>query len=627
MNTLKNWLRYQFDSMMSKGTISLIFWLFFATAAMLSAIAILANFTEDGQAIPFLQLIWMGLMRTMDPGTMGGDEGSWQFLLLMLIATVGGIFLVGTLIGILTTGIDQKLIELRKGRSLVIENNHTIILGWSSQIFAVINELAAANENQHRSCIVILSHKDKLEMEDEIKVKVKNPGKTRIVCRTGDPQDLDDLKIVSLNEARSIILLSPDNKYPDVYVIKCLLAIINNPNRSAKPYHIVTAIQEPANLDAARYIGGDEAQIVLTDDLISRITAQTCRQSGLSVVYTELLDFSGDEIYFHLEPSLAGTTFGEALLRYEQSTLIGLFSNNQKVSINPPKDYLLLKDDQLIMISKDDDTIHLEKNDRVNIDHSEIVENLLEVPGIEKTIILGWNHRAPSIIQELDQYVAKGSELVIVANINIGQMESDCTDYQLINHKITYIQGDTTNRRTLDRLNIPAFDHVIILNYSNQLDSQLADAQTLVTLLHLRDIADKNENPFSIVTEMMDIRNRELAEVTKADDFIVSDKLISLMLTQIAENKNLVAVFQDLFDPIGSEIYLNPASHYVKLTKPVNFYTVIESARRKNQVAIGYRIQKLSNNPHEHYGVVINPSKSKNINFTTEDKIIVISDQ
>ena len=53
-------------------------------------------------------------------------------------------------------------------------------------------------------------------------------------------------------------------------------------------------------------VGRDEAQLVLAGDLIARITAQTCRQSGLSVVYTELLDFGGDEIYFTRSRSWSG---------------------------------------------------------------------------------------------------------------------------------------------------------------------------------------------------------------------------------------------------------------------------------------------------------------------------------
>ena len=51
-------------------------------------------------------------------------------------------------------------------------------------------------------------------------------------------------------------------------------------------------------------IGSGEVTLVHTEDLISRVIAQSCRQSGLSIVYTELLDFDGDEIYFQKEEGL-----------------------------------------------------------------------------------------------------------------------------------------------------------------------------------------------------------------------------------------------------------------------------------------------------------------------------------
>jgi hypothetical protein len=57
----------------------------------------------------FLKVVWASLMRTLDAGTMGGDEGHWSFLLAMLIVTFGGIFIFSILIGILTTGIEGKL--------------------------------------------------------------------------------------------------------------------------------------------------------------------------------------------------------------------------------------------------------------------------------------------------------------------------------------------------------------------------------------------------------------------------------------------------------------------------------------------------------------------------------------
>jgi hypothetical protein len=131
----------------------------------------------------------------------------------------------------------------------------------------------------------------------------------------------------------------------------------------------------------------------------------------------------------------------------------------------------------------------------------------------------------------------------------------------------------------LESLNIAHYQHVILLCYAG-LDPQAADARTLITLLHLREIGGRSGHAFSIVGEMLDIRNRNLAEVTRADDFIVSDKLVSLMLAQISENKALGPVFADIFDPEGSEIYVKPAANYVASGEPVNFYTVVEAARR-----------------------------------------------
>jgi hypothetical protein len=164
------------------------------------------------------------------------------------------------------------------------------------------------------------------------------------------------------------------------------------------------------------------------------------------------------------------------------------------------------------------------------------------------------------------------------------------------------------------------------MSYSDVLEMQLADARTLVTLLHLRDIADRSGHRFSIVSEMLDVRNRNLAEITQADDFIVSDRLISLMMAQVSTNKALNAVFADLFDADGAEVYLKPISDYVQTGVELDFYTVIESAGRRNETVIGYRLEANSNNKDLQYGVVINPTKTDTVTFAPSDMVIVLAD-
>ena len=99
---------------------------------------------------------------------------------------------------------------------------------------------------------------------------------------------------------------------------------------------------------------------------------QTCRQSGLCVVYTELLDFDGDEIYFHEEPELVGQTFGEALLAYERCAVIGLSAADGAVQLNPPMDTRIAAGDQVIAIAEDDDTVQARRTSLLEVDEAAI---------------------------------------------------------------------------------------------------------------------------------------------------------------------------------------------------------------------------------------------------------------
>src|SRR3546814_19921710 len=80
-----------------------------------------------------------------------------------------------------SSDLEEKLDELRKGRSRVLETEHTIILNWSPSIFDVISELVIANQSRRNPRIVIMANKDKVEMEDEIATKVTEIG--RASCR------------------------------------------------------------------------------------------------------------------------------------------------------------------------------------------------------------------------------------------------------------------------------------------------------------------------------------------------------------------------------------------------------------------------------------------------------------
>ena len=624
--TWRDRLRYEVDEFFARGTIALILGLFAVSTLIivLVALAVLAS-GADEQGRTLLDLIWMSLLRTLDPGTMGGDTGTAGFLGAMLLVTLGGLFVISALIGIINTGIQGRLAELRKGRSRVIESDHTVILGWNQQVFTILAELIGANANQRGRSVVVLADRDKVEMDDEIRARIRDTRGTKIVCRSGSPVDLDEIDIAGIQRSRSIIVLAPEIDEPDIEVIKTILAITNDPNRRPEPYHVVAEIHEPSNLEAARLAGRDEVELVVVGDVVSRIIAQTCRQAGLSIVYGELLDFDGDEIYFSRQPALGGRTFGDAQHAFEDSTLIGLSTVDTGVRLNPLPSTVIGADDRLILIAADDDAIRLRDGDPPSIDDQSIIVCVPTPVVRERTLVLGWNHRVLQIARELDAYVAKGSTITVVTDDPVAVDGLELLRSELANQALQFVHKSSSNRAVLDELDVASYQHVLVISPIDRYDAQRADARTLVTLLHLRDISTSVGHPFSITSEMADVRNRTLAEVTRADDFIVSDRLISLLLTQVSENKQLNAVFADLFDAEGSEVYLRPVADYVATGRPVTVATIVEAALRLEEVAIGYRIRAESNDAARAYGVHVNPRKSATVTFSQDDKVIVLA--
>jgi ion channel POLLUX/CASTOR len=630
--TLSQRIKYRFDNLMTGGLVPLVsilltFAVILTFLFTLVVVAISLHPIEVQENFSFPEAFWQTLMHVIDQGTITGETG-WGYRIVMLIPTVLGLLTVATLVALITTQVNSILIDLRKGRSIVVEEGHIVILGWSSKIFPIIRELIKANSNQKRSRIVILADRDKVDMEDEIIEKVPERGRTKIICRTGNPIDLDDLEIVNPHDAKSIIIVSPDDGSSDAQNVKSILAIVNHPNRKKDWYHIVAEINTDNNKEVANIIGGDELTLVISSEIIARIAVQTCLQSGLSAVYNKILDFAYVEIYFHQVTDFQGLTFKDALLAYENVSVIGIQRVNGLVMINPKMTTKIKEGDKIILIAEDDHI--LPPPDLLNpkpIQEQFIINDapsLANTP--RKVLILGWNMQGSTIIKQMNDYVVVGSEVCIAAE-KTAEIEVQINQLLPLNKlSILYQEVDIANRKALNQLSVPDYTNVMILSYSDRMPLQEADAITLVTLMHLRDIKQNKKANFTIVSEMLDIKNRTLAEIARPDDFIISDHVISLVISQLAENKELNLVFDELFDAQGAEFYLKPASMYVAMNTEVNFWTVLESASRRKETAVGYRLKEFASDPKRHYGVVLNPSKNDLIRLGEEDKIIVIAE-
>ncbi len=631
-------LRYKFDNLMAKGAGAQILLLAVLSAGLIlvtAAVITLVPFitAEEGVKQPFLSTAWRLLMRTLDAGNMADDDGSGSFVAAMLFTTLGGIFIVSTLIGVLNNGIEGILENLAKGRSLVIEKGHTVVLGYTPKIHTLLSELSVANENKRDACVVVLADKDKAEMDEEIRGTLEGK-RLRVVTRSGSPTSLQDLAIVNLLEAKSVVVLAPEMRddepmspqEADTVVLKTLLAIAKTPRNP--DCNIVAEVAQEATLAVARMVSGERAGLVLTPPLISRLLVQTGRQSGLSVVYQELLDFAGAEIYMQEEPKLHGRTFREVVSAYDDSAVMGVLAADDQILLPPAFDYVVRPGDRIIAISEDDDTL-VPNAPSTPIDERAIVRtSTVPQRRAERTLLIGASERLPLVLGELDEYGAEGSQAVVIGEDPEGKVALELGALQagLKNLQVFFQPGEMTDRALLDSLDVGSFDYVMVLSEQEGRDQDVADARTMITLLHLRDIEKKSGKSIQVTSEILDVQNRELATVAEADDFVVSNTLVSLLMSQVSENPHLARVFEDLFKSDGYEVYLKPASEYVEAGSEVDFYTIVEAAARRGEIALGYRIDKLSKSSADAYGVKVNPKKSVRVRYEREDKVVVLAE-
>ncbi len=621
--------RYAIDNLFARGTTALLLVLTVAVVVLITLVTVLmqASNVSPGPDATLLDTIWTVFTYTFDPSGVAYTDGNWIYRILMLIASLGGVFVLSLLVGILANGFADAVQTLRKGKSLVVESGHMLILGWGEQIYSVIHELLAANANVKGACIVVLADMDKVEMEDAIRTRVPMVGSTRIVCRSGSPTDIADLSIVRPQEARSILILDEPSEaadHADVMTIKVLLALTHLKSHGQLG-SIVATVRSEASVHVAELVAGVGACIIPSEVIISQIITQTCRQPGLSVVYSELLDFDGDELYIVRESSVVGRTFAEAIQCYETSSVVGIKYASGETKLNPPMQTVISEGDALIVMSEDDDTT-IVRDERTTppptIQREKIVHRTHRVPSPESILMLGWGDRARYILRELDAYVQQGTNIVVVDERDVSD-QVFAVQAKVSNITVQFHRGSPVARETLEALNVRTYNSVMVLADTTR-DVQEADARTLMTLIHLRDIVSvgtDHEAPVNIVTEMLDERNRALAATDGINDFIISNTIVSLLLTQIAENRDLYAVFRDLFDAAGSELYLKPIEDYVQINTELTFATVVQAAIQHGEIALGTKSMVGG-----EWSVQLNIPKSTTVRFSAGDMVVVVAE-
>ena len=664
-------IRYYLDNLLSQKPKLLIVFLVLSTITILSVIALLIDannphidavvedavvenavaedaVVEDAtspntpKSDGFLKIFEKLINIALSPSVQFGNDTYLSFILFIFVAVLGLLF-ISVLISILTSIIETKLTNLRRGKSLVVESNHSVFLGWSNKLITAVHELAEANSSQSKSRIVVMSLKDKIFMEECLLREIPKKSNTKVICRSGDPSDLRDLNIISPTEARSIVLLAADDVSNDSQVLKRALALQKNVLITCP---IIAEINSGENAEALKLFS--KITVIQPRNFIMRIIAQAIKAPGLIAVFSELLTYKGKEIYFwpetdnndiiiyndKFEEFIVGKSFDEAVFEFENGCVIGVLSEysdlenkkSKQVNLLPKNDYKIKSTDRLILIDEDDSLIG---NSLGNTDFKAKFKSDLQIKKVVNSnnkrhiTIIGWHSWGDILLNELEVQLTKGSEVDIFYNPDLSEGIDENLPHLFKNISLKLIKIKEIKKETIKMFNWERTDSIIILGCRDKLGIQEADSLTLLIFTHVKHERDLGTRNINICCEVLDQKNGELIERSREDELIASDELVAKYLIQLSENKYLKAVFTDLLDEAGAVFMLRSSNSYVKPNESIAFGELINIGLLKNELVIGIQFKTLGNSQESK--TILAPPKSEIFELHENDKIIVIT--
>ena len=643
--TWKKKISYWFDNHLSHGATQQFMMLFaFILFVMLvfGFISWVLNATESiGEGV------WESFLHLLDPGTISGTEGI-RLIVPMAIVTVIGLVFTGMLISIINNALEEKLSSLKKGNSQVAEKNHTVVFGCNDDTYSIISEQIEANRNvveddfkKTNPCIVVLEDLDKEEMENRIKTHIPNFYNTRIICRCGKLTQENLYETVSLEDATSIIIRCTN----DLMTLRIALAVGTylRKFRGAVP-HITTMVNDTNSMNAVKTaLEGYDTQVFYFDKWLARITAQACRQPGLSYVFTELFNYEDAEIYVEENDhdgkplNFSGISFKDAICQFTQSTLIGVVrkdsvDGSDRMHIAPKPGFEIQQGDKYIVVAEDDNMIKIDpdeiKRQKINLEYKKAEYKRFDRQEMH-LLILSWNKGLPEVLMNLDDFASSDSTARIVAM-------REYKDFELLRNMVKNIHIDfsfTTNlydKKYLDKLITNDITNILLL-CREDLSKEDADAQTMMILLQLRELIREREQKAGkkrnvVITSELNISDdQKLMQLTSVDDFIVGTEIANRIITQVANVPELKNVFEELLTADGADFYLRSISNYLCFnegedTIRIEFRDLVRICYEHGDIVIGW----LSINDGE-ITYKCNPDKSQMHSFRESDKLIIIS--
>ena len=641
--SLRKRLQFKFDCIMSKGVVSKIGLLLIVTLLFVFVMGVISALIlgDISGMLPWTS--WKTLMYTLDPGNLDGAEGKHLYIALMLAATLYGLFFTAVLIGLINDAISQKMDSLARGKGNVIAEGHTVILGFNESTFVILYELIEANANQkEKQAVVIMDDVDPVEMREQVNAfarQYKHSRNTRIFCRNGSIYDKDDLEKCALLSSRAIII-NTQNDFDTTKAILACTSILNEHPEDSQSY-TVAVVYDAKNEDAAQIAGcdgreNDRLVMLPLQKTLARIAVHTSRQPGISKVFTEVFSYDDNEFYIlDNDPSIDrfyGKSVQQINMMLKAAIAIGVYKADGGVVIDCPDKVVFEKGDKLILLLEDDDELEVEDNE-----FRPTTYDGYKVKPYDKCtcLVIGARAITNDVLVEQPSYFSPGSLVVLAdSNENIEQYLSEDMKSVFDDAGISFVIEQVENihtKKNIDALMSKYMPEYVLLLSSAEDAAKIEDEDENIikVLLYLREFQRVTGHKTYVTSQLNSVKNQKLANVTGTDDFIISRHIAALLMTQIAQTRELRQLFDELLQSDGFEFYIEKASGYVPTGVEIDIYSAITAACRQQRILVGIRQMKngvfeepdLNPLKYDHDG------KLKKYVFGEDDYFIVLAEE
>ncbi|MGB5809965.1 MAG: hypothetical protein WBG86_05505 [Polyangiales bacterium] len=567
---------------------------------------------------------WWSFLRLTDPGYLGDDAGLVNRTLSVALTLLGYVVFLGALVAIMTQWLDARMEKLESGLTPVVRDGHILVLGWTTRTDAIIRELLLSQGRARRFLqrrgghgvhIVLLANTVTAAFAQNLRDAV-GPAwdERRVTIRSGSPLRPEHLVRVDAAHASAILIPGADFDQgfaqSDTQTIKTLMSLDAMATAGEPRPRVVAEIFEARKVHLARKAYHGDIEIVSSDGIVSRLLAQNIRHPGLSRAYDELLTHrEGNEIYIREAEALVGLDVEKLHRHCPDAVLMGLVRQSPggfTPILNAPPGTRMEEGDKLVLLarcyeeSKPTDSPVRTRVPRASRDPQPYSASAEP----RRVLILGWNHRVPSLLAEFGTYGDERYEVRIGAAVLVDQRKAmlrhvpQAADSLVVEHSVV----DFTDPDDLATLALDRTDSVLFMGSDWMESTEESDARTLIGSLVADEFLQNRETKPTVILELLDPDNASLVTGARGE-LIISPLILSHLMTQIALRPELQSVFDELFTAGGAEITFRPISHYTDSTR-FTFEDLERAAGAAGETALGVRTPDCDRELH------LNPPKT-----------------